>query len=98
MNNITSLQKDALQWKGNTYDPSHSTDSAQKITKVATGDVNGNYTNDINGSQLYSLSSSFNDSLTSMAAGDSNDLNTTNNNLSKLSSSVISIANNISIL
>ena len=98
VSNISTLQKDALQWNGNAYDASHGTDSPQKITKVATGDVNGNSTDAINGSQLYSLSSSFNDSLTSMAAGNSNDLNTTNNNLSKLSSSVSSAANNISIL
>ncbi|WP_143369579.1 hypothetical protein, partial [Escherichia coli] len=55
---ITGLEDDALQWNGTAFSAKHGTRTTNKITNVAIGDINANSTDAINGSQLYSLSSS----------------------------------------
>ncbi|WP_258291451.1 YadA-like family protein [Escherichia marmotae] len=55
---ITGLEDDALQWNGTAFSAKHGTSTTNKITNVAIGDINANSTDAINGSQLYSLSSS----------------------------------------
>ena len=55
---ITGLEDDSLQWNGTAFSAKHGTSTTNKITNVAIGDINANSTDAINGSQLYSLSSS----------------------------------------
>ncbi|WP_370385651.1 ESPR-type extended signal peptide-containing protein [Snodgrassella alvi] len=98
VNNISNLQRDALQWNGNAYDASHGSGAAQKITNVANGIVSNSSTDAINGSQLYNLSTSLSNSLSTVTAGNNTGLSTTNSNVSTLSSSLSSAVNNISNL
>ncbi|MBI0182594.1 hypothetical protein H3V11_11715, partial [Snodgrassella sp. W8158] len=53
VNNISNLQRDALQWNGNAYDASHGSGAAQKITNVANGTLSSGSTDAVNGDQLY---------------------------------------------
>ncbi|WP_371752015.1 ESPR-type extended signal peptide-containing protein [Snodgrassella alvi] len=98
VNNISNLQRDALQWNGNAYDASHGSGAAQKITNVANGTLSSGSTDAVNGDQLYNLSTSLSSSLSTATAGNNTGLSTTNNNVSTLSSSLSSAVNNISNL
>ncbi|WP_257390866.1 ESPR-type extended signal peptide-containing protein, partial [Snodgrassella alvi] len=106
-NSINTLQKDALQWNGTAYDASHGTANAQKITKVAAGDITANSTDAVNAGQLFSLSSSTSTSVESLSttlrnAGDLSNVNTNINSLSSslntANSSISSLNNNVSNL
>lgn len=55
---VTDLKDDSLLWDGTAFSAKHGTSTTNKITNVAIGDINANSTDAINGSQLYSLSSS----------------------------------------
>ncbi|NUF09962.1 ESPR-type extended signal peptide-containing protein [Snodgrassella sp. ESL0324] len=98
VNNISNLQRDALQWNGNAYDASHGSGAAQKITNVANGTLSSGSTDAVNGDQLYNLSTSLSSSLSTVTAGNNTGLSTTNSNVSTLSSSLSSAVNNISTL
>ncbi|WP_143555300.1 ESPR-type extended signal peptide-containing protein [Snodgrassella alvi] len=98
VNNISNLQRDALQWNGNAYDASHGSGAAQKITNVANGTLSSGSTDAVNGDQLYNLSTSLSSSLSTVTAGNNTSLSTTNSNVSTLSSSLSSAVNNISNL
>ncbi|WLS98485.1 ESPR-type extended signal peptide-containing protein [Snodgrassella alvi] len=98
VNNISNLQRDALQWNGNAYDASHGSGAAQKITNVANGTLSSGSTDAVNGDQLYNLSTSLSSSLSTATAGNNTGLSTTNSNISTLSSSLSSAVNNISNL
>ncbi|WP_180296905.1 YadA family autotransporter adhesin, partial [Snodgrassella alvi] len=98
VNNISNLQRDALQWNGNAYDASHGSGAAQKITNVANGTLSSGSTDAVNGDQLYNLSTSLSSSLSTVTAGNNTSLSTTNSNISTLSSSLSSAVNNISNL
>ena len=98
VNNISNLQRDALQWNGNAYDASHGSGAAQKITNVANGTLSSGSTDAVNGDQLYNLSTSLSSSLSTVTAGNNTGLSTTNSNISTLSSSLSSAVNNISNL
>nr|WP_279040501.1 YadA-like family protein [Snodgrassella alvi] len=98
VNNISNLQRDALQWNGNAYDASHGSGAAQKITNVANGTLSSGSTDAVNGDQLYNLSTSMINSLSTVTAGNNTGLSTTNSNVSTLSSSLSSAVNNISNL
>ncbi|WP_370580488.1 ESPR-type extended signal peptide-containing protein [Snodgrassella alvi] len=98
VNNISNLQRDALQWNGNAYDASHGSGAAQKITNVANGTLSSGSTDAVNGDQLYNLSTSLSNSLSTVTAGNNTGLSTTNSNISTLSSSLSSAVNNISNL
>ena len=98
VNNISNLQRDALQWNGNAYDASHGSGAAQKITNVANGTLSSGSTDAVNGDQLYNLSTSLSNSLSTVTAGNNTGLSTTNSNVSTLSSSLSSAVNNISNL
>ena len=98
VNNISNLQRDALQWNGNAYDASHGSGAAQKITNVANGTLSSGSTDAVNGDQLYNLSTSLINSLSTVTAGNNTSLSTTNSNISTLSSSLSSAVNNISNL
>ncbi|MBI0130427.1 ESPR-type extended signal peptide-containing protein [Snodgrassella sp. W8124] len=98
VNNISNLQRDALQWNGNAYDASHGSGAAQKITNVANGTLSSGSTDAVNGDQLYNLSTSLSSSLSTATAGNNTGLSTTNSNVSTLSSSLSSAVNNISNL
>ncbi|ORF28368.1 YadA-like family protein, partial [Snodgrassella alvi] len=98
VNNISNLQRDALQWNGNVYDASHGSGAAQKITNVANGTLSSGSTDAVNGDQLYNLSTSLSNSLSTVTAGNNTGLSTTNSNVSTLSSSLSSAVNNISNL
>ncbi|WP_374695226.1 ESPR-type extended signal peptide-containing protein [Snodgrassella alvi] len=98
VNNISNLQRDALQWNGNAYDASHGSGAAQKITNVANGTLSSGSTDAVNGDQLYNLSTSLSSSLSTVTAGNNTGLSTTNSNVSTLSSSLSSAVNNISNL
>ena len=98
VNNISNLQRDALQWNGNAYDASHGSGAAQKITNVANGTLSSGSTDAVNGDQLYNLSTSLSNSLSTVTAGNNTGLSTTNSNVSTLSSSLNSAVNNISNL
>ncbi|NUE66341.1 ESPR-type extended signal peptide-containing protein [Snodgrassella sp. ESL0253] len=89
-NNISLLQKDALQWNGTAYDASHGTTTAQKITNVAAGDVRENSTDAVNAGQLFSLSSSTSTSVDSLSTTlrNAGDLSNVNNNINSLTNSV----------
>ncbi|WP_157784932.1 YadA family autotransporter adhesin, partial [Snodgrassella alvi] len=65
VNNISNLQRDALQWNGNAYDASHGSGAAQKITNVAAGQLADGSTDAVNAGQLYSISSSIISSVSS---------------------------------
>ncbi|WP_275415279.1 ESPR-type extended signal peptide-containing protein, partial [Snodgrassella gandavensis] len=106
-NNVSNLQKDALQWNGTAYDASHGTANAQKIIKVAAGDVSENSTDAVNAGQLFSLSSSTSTSLDSLSttlhnAGDlsnvNNSINSLSSSLNTANSSISSLNNNVSNL
>ncbi|MCO6507934.1 MAG: hypothetical protein J6578_03970 [Snodgrassella sp.] len=81
--NLTSLQQNALQWNSslNAYDASHN-GVAQRISNVAAGRMAADSTDAINGSQLFSLSSSTSTGLNSLST--------------VISTTVISEINNIS--
>ena len=98
VNNISNLQRDALQWNGNAYDASHGSGAAQKITNVANGTLSSGSTDAVNGDQLYNLSTSLSSNLSTVTAGNNTGLSTTNSNVSTLSSSLSSAVNNISNL
>ena len=98
VNNISNLQRDALQWNGNAYDASHGSGAAQRITNVANGTLSSGSTDAVNGDQLYNLSTSLSSSLSTVTAGNNTGLSTTNSNISTLSSSLSSAVNNISNL
>ncbi|WP_144366113.1 ESPR-type extended signal peptide-containing protein, partial [Snodgrassella alvi] len=68
-NQVSSLNQDALQWNGgiSAYDASHGSDSAQRITHVAAGNVSADSTDAINGGQLFALSSSASTGLNSLS-------------------------------
>ncbi|MBI0158929.1 ESPR-type extended signal peptide-containing protein, partial [Snodgrassella sp. W6238H11] len=83
---ISDLRRDALQWNDNAYDASHGSGAAQKITNVANGTVSNSSTDAVNGSQLYNLSTSLSNSLSTVTAGNNTGLSTTNSNVSTLSS------------
>uniref|UniRef100_UPI0023B31A57 ESPR-type extended signal peptide-containing protein n=1 Tax=Snodgrassella gandavensis TaxID=2946698 RepID=UPI0023B31A57 len=85
-NSINTLQKDALQWNGTAYDASHGTANAQKIIKVAAGDVSENSTDAVNAGQLFSLSSSTSTSVESLSTTlrNAGDLSNVNNSISSL--------------
>ncbi len=64
---LSSLQHDTLQWNGSAYDASHSSGTAQKITKVAAGDTSQNSTDAVNGSQLWQLKSEWQQDLQALS-------------------------------
>ncbi|PIT13666.1 ESPR-type extended signal peptide-containing protein [Snodgrassella alvi] len=90
VNSISTLQKDALQWNGTAYDASHGTANAQKITKVAAGDITANSTDAVNAGQLFSLSSSTSTSVESLSTTlrNAGDLSNVNNNINSLTNNV----------
>ncbi|WP_239326564.1 YadA family autotransporter adhesin, partial [Snodgrassella gandavensis] len=90
ISSISTLQKDALQWNGTAYDASHGTANAQKIVKVAAGDVSENSTDAVNAGQLFSLSSSTSTSLDSLSTTlhNAGDLSNVNNSISSLNNTV----------
>ncbi|PIT13113.1 hypothetical protein BGI32_09575, partial [Snodgrassella alvi] len=99
-NNVSNLQKDALQWNGTAYDASHGTANAQKIIKVAAGDISANSTDAVNGGQLYSLSSSTVTGLANLSTAFSDSLstglNTANSRIDTVSQSTATLAGNLS--
>ena len=68
-NQVSSLNQDALQWNSgiSAYDASHGSGSAQRITRVAAGDVSAESTDAINGGQFFALSSSTSTGLSSLS-------------------------------
>ena len=64
---LSSLQHDTLRWNGSAYDASHSSGTAQKITKVAAGDTSQNSTDAVNGSQLWQLKSEWQQDLQALS-------------------------------
>ena len=64
---LTSLQHDTLRWNGSAYDASHSSGTAQKITKVAAGDTSQNSTDAVNGGQLWQLKSEWQQDLQALS-------------------------------
>ncbi|WP_370579355.1 ESPR-type extended signal peptide-containing protein [Snodgrassella alvi] len=102
--NLTTLQQNALQWNSTltAYDASHN-GTAQRITNVAAGNIALDSTDAVNGGQLFSLSSSASTGLSSLSTNLSkvtdnqlgslstiigDNLNTVNQNVSSLSSSL----------
>ena len=73
-NQVSSLNQDALQWNSgiSAYDASHGSGSAQRITRVAAGDVSVHSTDAINGGQFFALSSSASTGLNSLSTSMSN--------------------------
>ena len=99
---LTTLQANTLQWKGSAYDAGHN-GTAQRITNVAAGNIALDSTDAVNGGQLFSLSSSTSTGLSSLSTNLSkvtdnqlgslstiigDNLNTVNQNVSSLSSSL----------
>ena len=99
---LTTLQANTLQWKGSAYDAGHN-GTAQRITNVAAGNIALGSTDAVNGGQLFSLSSSASTGLSSLSTNLSkvtdnqlgslstiigDNLNTVNQNVSSLSSSL----------
>ena len=64
---LSSLQHDTLRWNGSAYDASHSSGTAQKITKVAAGDTSQNSTDAVNGGQLWQLKSEWQQDLQALS-------------------------------
>ncbi|ORF07529.1 hypothetical protein BGI03_04000 [Snodgrassella alvi] len=102
--NLTTLQQNALQWNSTltAYDAGHN-GTAQRITNVAAGNIALGSTDAVNGGQLFSLSSSASTGLSSLSTNLStvtnnqlgslssiigDNLNTVNQNVSSLSSSL----------
>ena len=102
--NLTTLQQNALQWNSTltAYDAGHN-GTAQRITNVAAGNIALDSTDAVNGGQLFSLSSSTSTGLSSLSTNLSaitnnklgslstiigDNLNTVNQNVSSLSSSL----------
>ncbi|AHN27391.1 YadA-like protein [Snodgrassella alvi wkB2] len=102
--NLTTLQQNALQWNSTltAYDAGHN-GTAQRITNVAAGNIALDSTDAVNGGQLFSLSSSASTGLSSLSTNLSkvtdnqlgslstiigDNLNTVNQNVSSLSSSL----------
>ena len=102
--NLTTLQQNALQWNSTltAYDAGHN-GTAQRITNVAAGNIALDSTDAVNGDQLFSLSSSTSTGLSSLSTNLSkvtdnqlgslstiigDNLNTVNQNVSSLSSSL----------
>ena len=102
--NLTTLQQNALQWNSTltAYDAGHN-GIAQRITNVAAGNIALGSTDAVNGGQLFSLSSSASTGLSSLSTNLSkvtdnqlgslstiigDNLNTVNQNVSSLSSSL----------
>ncbi|ORF05931.1 ESPR-type extended signal peptide-containing protein, partial [Snodgrassella alvi] len=102
--NLTTLQQNALQWNSTltAYDAGHN-GIAQRITNVAAGNIALGSTDAVNGGQLFSLSSSTSTGLSSLSTNLSaitnnklgslstiigDNLNTVNQNVSSLSSSL----------
>ncbi|NUF10205.1 ESPR-type extended signal peptide-containing protein [Snodgrassella sp. ESL0324] len=102
--NLTTLQQNALQWSNTltAYDAGHN-GTAQRITNVAAGNIALDSTDAVNGGQLFSLSSSTSTGLSSLSTNLSaitnnklgslstiigDNLNTVNQNVSSLSSSL----------
>ncbi|MCO6518888.1 ESPR-type extended signal peptide-containing protein [Snodgrassella sp.] len=109
---LATLQANALQWNGSTYDASHG-GSAQRITNVAAGYVTADSTDAINGSQLFSLSNSTSTGLSSLSTNLSavtdnrlgglssivaDGFSTVTGNVSKLSTSLSTTNSNIILL
>ena len=99
---LTTLQANTLQWKGSAYDAGHN-GTAQRITNVAAGNIALGSTDAVNGDQLFSLSGSTSTGLSSLSTNLSkvtdnqlgslstiigDNLNTVNQNVSSLSSSL----------
>ena len=99
---LTTLQANTLQWKGSAYDASYN-GTAQRITNVAAGNIALGSTDAVNGDQLFSLSGSTSTGLSSLSTNLSkvtdnqlgslstiigDNLNTVNQNVSSLSSSL----------
>ncbi|ORF16227.1 hypothetical protein BGI00_00080, partial [Snodgrassella alvi] len=102
--NLTTLQQNALQWNNTltAYDAGHN-GTAQRITNVAAGNIALDSTDAVNGGQLFSLSSSTSTGLSSLSTNLSkvtdnqlgslstiigDNLNTVNQNVSSLSTSL----------
>ena len=102
--NLTTLQQNALQWNSTltAYDAGHN-GTAQRITNVAAGNIALGSKDAVNGGQLFSLSSSASTGLSSLSTNLSkvtdnqlgslstiigDNLNTVNQNVSSLSSSL----------
>ncbi|WP_371751075.1 ESPR-type extended signal peptide-containing protein [Snodgrassella alvi] len=102
--NLITLQQNALQWNSTltAYDAGHN-GTAQRITNVAAGNIALDSTDAVNGGQLFSLSSSASTGLSSLSTNLSkvtdnqlgslstiigDNLNTVNQNVSSLSSSL----------
>ncbi|WP_143555323.1 ESPR-type extended signal peptide-containing protein, partial [Snodgrassella alvi] len=102
--NLTTLQQNALQWNSTltAYDAGHN-GTAQRITNVAAGNIALDSTDAVNGGQLFSLSSSASTGLSSLSTNLSkvtdnqlgslstiigDNLNTVNQNVSSLSTSL----------
>ncbi|MCO6518898.1 MAG: YadA-like family protein [Snodgrassella sp.] len=109
---LATLQANALQWNGSTYDASHG-GSAQRITNVAAGYVTADSTDAINGSQLFSLSNStstglsslstnlssvIHDQLGSLSSIVADSLSTVNKNVSSLSTGLDSATGKVAAL
>jgi len=88
--NVAALRQDALLWNSTlgAYDASHGTDSPQKITNVAPGDVTATSTDAVNGRQLYSLSTSTSTGISSLSTSTSTALSDTNSNVASLSTGI----------
>ncbi|MCT6880972.1 MAG: hypothetical protein M3Z51_01260, partial [Snodgrassella alvi] len=89
-NKITNLQKDALQWNGSSYDASHGSGTAQKITNIAASDLAANSTDAVNAGQLYSISTLTSTTLNSFSTtlSKAGDLSNVNNNINTLNTNV----------
>ena len=112
--NLTTLQQNALQWNSTltAYDAGHN-GIAQRITNVAAGNIALGSTDAVNGGQLFSLSSSASTGLSSLSTNLSkvtdnqlgslstiigDNLNTVNQNVSSLSSSLNDTNTNVAEL
>ncbi|WP_239373672.1 ESPR-type extended signal peptide-containing protein [Snodgrassella gandavensis] len=105
--NIESLQQNALLWNedlnngSGAYDAGHGSSSAQLITHVRAGAVAEDSTDAINGSQLFSLSSSTSTGLSSLSSSlqtftdaQMGDLGRVTNKLNTVESNVVALQGN----
>ena len=86
--NIANLQQNALQWndKLKAYDAARE-GSSQKLTHVAAGSIANDSSDAINGSQIFSLSTSITSSLTNL----NTDLQNTHTTVNSLSTSITDV-------
>ena len=90
---LSSLQHNTLQWNGSAYDASHSSGTAQKITKVAAGDTSQNSTDAVNGGQLWQLKSEWQQDLQALSDSVDNKLAQSSSGNGNTNNSATEIAN-----